>query len=80
MFYEINFKENNNGVEISTTQKTLKRTCKWLKDNIIHKYALSDCDLKVVRYYEEGMPDCVVMENIADALDIIMLEEEVDSI
>lgn len=80
MFYEINFKEKSSGVEINTTQKTLKRTCKWLKDNIIHKYTLSDCDLKVVRYYEQGMPDYVVMENIADALDLIMLEEEVDSI
>lgn len=80
MFYEINFKEKSSGVEINTTQKTLKRTCKWLKDNIIHNYTLSDCNLKVVRYYEQGMPDCVVMESIADALDIIMLEEEVSSI
>lgn len=76
MIYKIILKEKSTGVEIQTTEKTLKRVCKWLKDRVIHCYTLSDCDLKVVRCYDEATPECVIIENIEDALSVIALEEE----
>ena len=76
MIYKIILKEKSTGVEIKTTEKTLKRVCKWLKDRVIHCYALSDCDLKVIRYYDEATPESVIIESIEDALNVIALEEE----
>ena len=76
MIYKIILKEKSTGVEIQTTEKTLKRVCKWLKDRVIHYYTLSDCDLKVVRCYDEATPESVIIESIEDALNVIALEEE----
>ena len=76
MIYKITLIEKSTGVEIQTTEKTLKRVCRWLKDRVINCYALSDCDLKVVRCYDEATPECVIIESIEDALNVIALEEE----
>ena len=75
MIYKITLKEKSTGVEIQTTEKTLKRVCKWLKDRVLHCYTLSDCDLKVVRCYDEATPESVIIESIEEALNIIALEE-----